>query len=236
MNAEDTAAVIAAAGRGTRMEAGRNKLLFQLDHQTVIEKSLQPFLKHPRIGWIYLVAAPRDFKALNHLVDRYELFLVEGGIRRQDSVHAALKRIAECPEPPDYVLIQDGARPFCSNELLDRVLTGICEKGSAIPVVPLTDTVRRIRSERCEWVDRRELYEVQTPQGFLFGDLWKASHRALREDWEVTDDASLLEKCGKGIHPVRGETGNLKITLPEDLEWARWNCSRKGSEPSIRPN
>ena len=179
--------------------------------------------------WFHWKSTVEFLTKLRERVEKHGLILVEGGARRQDSVHAALSRIGQDSQPPEFVLIQDGARPFCSTELLERVLDGCRGRGSAIPVVPLTDTVRRIRYEACELIDRSELYAVQTPQGFRFRDLWEASLRALKEKWEVTDDASLLEKCGETLYPVQGESSNLKITKPEDLEWARWKCSRKKS-------
>ena len=72
-----------------------------------------------------------------------------------------------------------------------------------------------------ELLDRNELFAVQTPQGFRFEDLWEASLKSREENWDVTDDASMLEKMGKSVHPVPGEMGNLKITTAEDLEYAR---------------
>ena len=74
----------------------------------------------------------------------------------------------------------------------------------------------------CELLDRNELFAVQTPQGFRFEDLWEASLKSREENWDVTDDASMLEKMGKSLHPVPGEMGNLKITTAEDLEYARY--------------
>ena len=73
----------------------------------------------------------------------------------------------------------------------------------------------------CELLDRNELFAVQTPQGFRFEDLWEATLKSREENWDVTDDASMLEKMGKSVQPVPGEMGNLKITTAEDLEYAR---------------
>ena len=139
------------------------------------------------------------------------------------------------------VLIHDGARIFCTRDLIDRILDVCREYGSAIPVIPIHDTVRRIRTKQelsrnwieklekslekddlnCELLDRNELFAVQTPQGFRFEELWEASLKSREENWDVTDDASMLEKMGKSVHPVPGEMGNLKITTAEDLDYAR---------------
>ncbi len=252
--------VIAAAGSGKRMGAGRNKLLLNLQEEkevvenspvrkssktkglTLLEYGLKAFRQFPGIRTVFLVVSSSDRPILEPLEEQEGLVLVDGGKRRQDSVHKALEQINQNDEPPDMVLIHDGARIFCTEELIERVLKGCREKGSAVPVIPLQDTVRKILPREgatngvmeswqrsfseadltCELLDRSELYAVQTPQGFRFEDLWKASLKSQKENWEVTDDASLLEKTGKSIHPVPGEAGNLKITTSEDLAWARW--------------
>ena len=244
--------IVASAGSGKRMGADLNKLLLKLGTKendsiedkglTLLEYGLKAFLDHPKIRTIFLVVSKEDWKHLKPLAEQKGMVLVEGGKRRQDSIHNALLHIDQNEKPPDIILIQDGARIFCSRDLIERVIEGAHDKGSAIPVIPLQDTVRKIKIERgtinfskesicttfkeveikCELLDRNELFAVQTPQGFRFKDVWEASVKSQKENWEVTDDASLLEKFGKAVHPVRGDSGNLKITTTEDLAWARW--------------
>ena len=217
----DTFAVIVAAGQGTRMGEKHNKLLLPLGTRTILEFSLEPFLQHPGIRKIFLTVALQDRHIFEKIVPP-EVVLVEGGKRRQDSVHNALLRVLQERPVPELVLVHDGARPFCSTKLIDRVLDAALKHGAAIPIIPLVDTIRRITQEKTEVVERSELFAVQTPQGFLFEQLLYASMLAVENNWTVTDDASMIENADGKITTVEGDPHNLKITTPEDLERANW--------------
>ena len=143
---------------------------------------------------------------------------VLGGERRQDSVALGL---AALPSGCDAVLVHDGARPFVSPALIQRILQPL-RSGvpAAVPALPLGDTVKQVDGEGmvvCT-LERSSLRAVQTPQGFMLPMLRKAHERATREGWDVTDDASLLERCGMAVQLVPGDEGNRKITTPDDLD------------------
>ena len=143
---------------------------------------------------------------------------VLGGERRQDSVALGL---AALPSDCDAVLVHDGARPFVSPALIQRVL-GSLRPGvpAAVPALPLGDTVKQVDGDGmvvCT-LERSSLRAVQTPQGFMLPMLRKAHEKAAREGWDVTDDASLLERCGLAVQLVPGDEGNRKITMPDDLD------------------
>ena len=161
----DAVAVIVAAGQGVRMGVNCNKLLLPLGTSTIIEYSLEPFLKHTGIQKIFLTVASQDRRVFEKIIPN-EVILVEGGKRRQDSVHNALLRVFQENPVPEIVLVHDGARPFCSAALIDNILTEAHEHGAVIPILPLVDTIRRVTKENTEVIDRTELFAVQTPQGF----------------------------------------------------------------------
>tara|TARA_B100000945_G_scaffold305868_1_gene292759 strand:- start:209 stop:904 length:696 start_codon:yes stop_codon:yes gene_type:complete len=220
MKKEHAVAVIVAAGKGSRIGENCNKLLLPLGTSTIIETSLYPFLKHSRIRKIYLVASLEDYQMIKKLIPE-EVTLVKGGPRRQDSVHNALVEVMKGENTPDAVLIHDGARPFCSLDLIDNVLDATQRHDAAIPVLPINDTVRRINNEKTNIVDRSGLYLVQTPQGFRPELIYTASKKAKEKNTEITDDASLLENISQKVATVDGEVHNIKITTPADLEQAR---------------
>ena len=157
MNRDYAVAIIVAAGNGSRVGENRNKLLLPLGTSTILETSLEPFLKHSRIRKIYLAASLQDHQLIKKLIPE-EVILVKGGKRRQDSVHNALVEVMKEKNIPDAVLIHDGARPFCSSNLIDRILYATLRHDAAIPVLPINDTVRRITDEKTNVVDRRGLY------------------------------------------------------------------------------
>ncbi|MDR2892308.1 MAG: 2-C-methyl-D-erythritol 4-phosphate cytidylyltransferase [Deltaproteobacteria bacterium] len=174
-----------------------------------------------------------------------EYRIVAGGTLRQDSVRKALAalpgqpakhNIADQPNSPaahvaspgcTHVLVHDSARPFVSAALIRRVLDALRQKSSGshgshavIPGLELSDTAKivSVESEVLSTPDRASLRLIQTPQGFERSALQTAHEAALRNGWQVTDDAALLERCQMPVLVVPGEASNRKITTPEDLE------------------
>lgn len=215
------AAILPAAGQGRRMGANKNKLFLTLNDSSVLEETLRKLISHPQICHIYLVYAQEDQEFLNSLRALPDLTLVLGGQRRQDSVAAALAQI-QTDRLVENVIVHDAARPLCSTALISRVIRALEHYQAVIPVIPLKDTIRQINGDQVNLINRQNYVATQTPQGFHLSPYWQATLQSQQEDWEVTDDASLLEKTGIPVHLIPGEETNLKITTPLDLEFARF--------------
>jgi 2-C-methyl-D-erythritol 4-phosphate cytidylyltransferase/2-C-methyl-D-erythritol 2,4-cyclodiphosphate synthase len=140
-----------------------------------------------------------------------------GGMTRQESVRLGLESLEG--NPPENVLIHDGVRPLIDGALIDRVLDALADRPAALPVVPVTDTLKRVRDDRVEaTLDRSGLFRAQTPQGFRYAEILAAHRR--HPDGAVTDDAALAEASGLEVAAVAGDERNIKVTTPSDLERA----------------
>ena len=153
--------------------------------------------------------------------------VVAGGGRRQDSVLAGMRRLPSSFE--GVVLVHDAARPLVRGELIAAVARAAAKHGAALPVVPLADTVKRVRDGVVEeTLARDELAAAQTPQGFRVGLLREAYERVARDRATVTDEAMAVERLGHPVAVVPGEPTNRKLTTPEDLVWAEQLLARVG--------
>ena len=222
-------AIIVAAGEGKRM-LGKEKLFHSLGGYPLLVLTLSAFQSHPDIESIVLVGGERVRKEFGaNWKGRYKLSktiaAVAGGPRRQDSVYNGLQAF---PAPPDLILIHDGDRPFISGSIISAVIHGAAQ-GGALAAVAVKDTVKRVDDEGViiDTPNRSELRLAQTPQGFLYPLILSAHQRALREGWEVTDDAALAERAGLRVRVVEGSYDNIKITTPEDLALAELIYSRR---------
>ena len=143
--------------------------------------------------------------------------VVAGGRRRQDSVRQALSAVASSYE---YVLIHDAARPFVTVDMVNEAVTTAFQVGGAIVAIPMPDTVKRVDGNGLvqETLRRDPLWLIQTPQVFRLSWLIEAHRFAEERDLEVTDDAALIEQLGYPVSVVQGNSTNIKITRPEDLQ------------------
>lgn len=145
--------------------------------------------------------------------------IVAGGARRQDSVRAGLDQA-----PADFdgvVLVHDAARPFVEPALIDAVTAAALEHGAALPVLPVVDTIKRVRDGFVtETVERNELFGAQTPQGFRFRLLTQACADGEAAGLTLTDECMAVERAGHRVRVVAGTSRNRKLTTPADLEWA----------------
>lgn len=212
------AAIIVAAGAGKRF--GEPKQFAYLRGKPVLEWTLETFEAHPEVDAIVLVLP--DDQSLKHYRLRYPKVLdcVAGGEKRQDSVWQGFRLLA-AKEPPEVVLVHDGARPLVRAGLISRIIAVAGVDGAAVPVLPIEDTIKEVREGRvARTVERTFLARAQTPQGFRFEVLKKALEAARRDRFYGTDEAALAERLGLAVTTVEGDPRNIKITMPVDMSIA----------------
>jgi 2-C-methyl-D-erythritol 4-phosphate cytidylyltransferase/2-C-methyl-D-erythritol 2,4-cyclodiphosphate synthase len=218
-----TAALIVAAGRGTRAAGPLPKQYAQLGGTPVLAHSLSLLLGHPDIdlGVVVIAEADRSLYEAAVLGAHAKLASpVLGGATRQRSVLNGLRALA--PLAPSQVLIHDAARPFLTPDIVARVLAGLARSPGAIAAEPLADTLKRAGPDRHieTTIDRAGLWRAQTPQGFRFEAILQAHEAALAAGRDLTDDAAVAEWAGIPVELVEGSEANVKLTTAEDLAMA----------------
>ena len=216
-------AIILGAGTGNRMH-GIDKIMTTICGLPAILHSVNVFLRTGIFGTMTVVANAHNISKLQHLMSSPEYRTVQvilGGIRRQDSVKNALTTI----NAVDYVVIHDGARPCVSSDLIGRAVKATRTSDAAIPVLPVTDTIKIVREFRVvSTVDRSNIFSTQTPQVFKYSNIAKF-HKMFTDD--VTDDSSLVEISGGDVATFAGDPENIKITNPIDIEIAETILQRR---------
>ncbi|HLS69960.1 MAG TPA: bifunctional 2-C-methyl-D-erythritol 4-phosphate cytidylyltransferase/2-C-methyl-D-erythritol 2,4-cyclodiphosphate synthase [Kiloniellales bacterium] len=216
-----TIALIVAAGRGSRFGAGKPKQYSLLGGQPLLRHSVLRLTRHPAVGGVRVVIHPDDRPDYEAAAAGLELLPpVEGGSSRQESVRLGLESLVSLH--PDRVLIHDGARPFPSDQVIDRLLAALEAHAGAAPALPVVDTLKRLAPENgllLRGPDRSDLLRVQTPQAFHFAAIL-AAHRA-RTAGQETDDAAVAEEAGVSVALVPGEEENFKVTTADDLVRAK---------------
>ncbi|MDA5193811.1 bifunctional 2-C-methyl-D-erythritol 4-phosphate cytidylyltransferase/2-C-methyl-D-erythritol 2,4-cyclodiphosphate synthase [Govanella unica] len=210
-----TAALIVAAGRGTRFGGTSPKQYLPLLGAPLLRWTLQAFLDHPAVDHVLTVIHEDDRQLFDAAASGLSLLPpVTGGATRQLSVRAGLEALAR--QGVTQVLIHDAARPLVPAALIDRVLAALKDNPGALPALPVVDSLRRVTDGFVSGsVDRDGLMRAQTPQGFRLGDIL-ATHRAADHE-DFTDDAAILQASGGKVHVVMGHEETLKVTTPEDL-------------------
>jgi 2-C-methyl-D-erythritol 4-phosphate cytidylyltransferase len=218
-------AIIVAGGSGTRMGADLPKQFLRIEGKPIFLYSVDAFLASYEDIRIILVMSASYCAMAKSILEEFHypqtIEIVEGGETRFHSVKNGLDRAAE----DSLIFVHDAVRCLASPVLIRRCGAAAAEKGSAIPVVPVRDSIRR-KDDTTGFsavVSREGLFIVQTPQVFLGSLILKAFE--LPYDTGFTDEASVLEAYGKQVNLVEGEESNTKITYPEDLAFAAWKLS-----------
>jgi 2-C-methyl-D-erythritol 4-phosphate cytidylyltransferase len=216
--------IIPAAGNGSRSGSMIPKQYRPLLGKPMIEHSLDLLAKHPDIDGIMLALAADD--------DRWQsisqwrgkpLRSCVGGMRRSDSVLAAIETLGDVLKNDSWLLVHDAARPCLRFEDLHRLIEAACvHPVGALLAGPIKDTVKRGDADRQVegTLDRSALWRAFTPQVFPALSLKRALQHALQENAEVTDESSAMERLGLSPLLVAGADDNIKVTVPEDFAFA----------------
>jgi 2-C-methyl-D-erythritol 4-phosphate cytidylyltransferase/2-C-methyl-D-erythritol 2,4-cyclodiphosphate synthase len=226
-------AILASAGRGTRLGAAMPKQMLTLGDRTILQRSFAAVDSHDRIDEI-VVALPPDLASSPppYLISaKKPVRIVDGGQRRQDSVARAFAQVSKSAT---VIVIHDAARPFASADLFTRVIDAAARGGAAIAAVQASDTVKEATAAPgvrivAHTLARESIYLAQTPQAFS-RDVLEAAIQLGREAMTTaTDEASLAEQAGHPVRLVDGEATNIKITTEHDLDVSRAMLGMQGT-------
>ncbi len=206
--------VIVAAGSGTRLQLGYNKVFYKLkDGDTVLDKTVACFENHSMCKQIVIVTQEENFELCPKSKET-EIVLCTGGATRSESV---MKGIAYVNEK--VVFVHDGARPLVTSEELDRLVQGMEVHDACLLGVACKDTIKVVHGGIVEkTLKRSELFQAQTPQAFKT-KLLKTCYEKIQDVSQLTDDASCVELMSEThVHLVEGSYNNIKITTAEDID------------------
>lgn len=219
-------AVVLAAGRGSRMRSSLQKQFMMLHGYPVVYYALKSF-QDSVVDDIVLVTGAGEIEyCQQEIVKKYGLDkvsqVISGGKERYESVYQAIAAIQDAA----YVMIHDGARPFITEDMIERSITAVKEHGACTVAVPVKDTIKEVAPNGfgIKTLDRSVLWNVQTPQTFTH-TLIKSAYLKMMEqgDTDVTDDTMIVERyMGHSVKVIMGDYNNLKITTPEDMKMAEY--------------
>ena len=227
MNRKKTCtAIVLSAGQGKRMGMSIQKQYIQIEGKPVVYYALEQFQKSELIDEIILVVGQgQEEFCRDEIVKKYNLnkvkAIVEGGAERYHSVFKGLQYILH----DGYVFIHDGARPFITQDIIEKAYENVCQYKACVVGMPVKDTIKIVDEDQFtkETPNRSYVWQIQTPQVFDI-ELVKEAYSKLMESEnnQITDDAMVVETMlGKKSKLVKGSYENIKITTPEDLDIAR---------------
>lgn len=210
MGQSRTAALIVAAGRGTRAGMAVAKQFAPLAGKPMIAHSYDALAAHPSIDTVLVVIGAGQESALSEAIGAARFVI--GGETRRESVRNGLEALADV----DRVLVHDAARPFPPARVIGALISALDTHGAAVPALPVADTLARADGTLGDVVPRDGLVRIQTPQAFRYETL-RAAHRAWSTDKEATDDAQMVRAIGDAVAIVPGDTMLEKVTHPSDF-------------------
>ena len=208
--------IIVAGGSGTRMNSAIPKQFLLLNGRPLMMYTIEAFYNSKSNPNIIVVLNPNQHQYWIDLCKEYDFriphHLAEGGDTRFQSVKNGLDLISANDA---VVAVHDAVRPLVNREVIDQSFTCAAQNGNAIVAVQSRDSIRRVKGHTSKALLRDEIYLVQTPQTFRLSILKTAYQQPYKPDF--TDDASVVEASGVGIHIINGNYTNIKVTFPEDI-------------------
>jgi 2-C-methyl-D-erythritol 4-phosphate cytidylyltransferase len=230
--------VVPAAGIGKRMQSEIPKQYIKIKGKTILEHTLDCFINHPEVAGCVVALASEDpyWKSLSvHASEGdFPLYSVEGGDERSESVAQALEYLSVVGKLKEdsWVMVHDAARPCLSQQDITRLLSLKSEDGNGgILASPVRDTMKRAKSGQAiisHTESRDDLWHALTPQLFKLGELTTALEYCFENGIDVTDEASAMEAKNYKVSLIEGDSSNIKVTRPADIELATWLLSQKG--------
>ncbi|GGO08505.1 2-C-methyl-D-erythritol 4-phosphate cytidylyltransferase [Saccharibacillus kuerlensis] len=226
-------AIVVAAGRGSRMGTKESKQFLELGGRPLFLRAIEAFGRFDATAEIIVVTGEADVERCRRYIEQAGCLrvktVVAGGTERQHSVYQGLKQ-ASSP----WVMVHDGVRPFIRVEDIESCYGEMLRTGAAVLAVPVKDTIKTVGGDGMivDTPNRSLLWAIQTPQGFRTEELLRAHEQAAGEGFVGTDDSMLIERLGVTVSVARGDYTNIKITTPEDLDYAEFliRSERKETE------
>ncbi|MBH0039123.1 MULTISPECIES: 2-C-methyl-D-erythritol 4-phosphate cytidylyltransferase [unclassified Pseudoalteromonas] len=231
-NKQTIAAIVPAAGVGSRMQHNAPKQYIQLAGKTILEHTLAKLSQLSQLRTIVVALSDSDpyFDELPTLDKR--IVRASGGKERADSVLNSLLFLA--PNPPAWVLVHDAARPLVNISDIERLIDEcIRADEGGILASKVKDTIKRGHTHALQTVPRDDLWQALTPQFFKYDELKNALQGALASGATITDEASAIEWASKPVKLVAGRSDNIKITTPEDLDLAGFLLHKQQNESAL---
>ena len=220
-----TYALITAAGIGRRMSSEINKIFLILDEEPMITKTIRQFQQCASVDSIVIIARDEDKDELKRIVEKNNFDKVKkivlGGEKRQNSVYNGLVSLEDA-KADDIVLIHNGVNPFIDDKTIRECIGAAQKYEAAVVGFPARDTIKQVDEKGfvVKTLERKSLWQVQTPQAIRYGTAVRAFKKAFDEEFIGTDDSILVERLGKKVKMVQCPYENIKITLPNDIEFA----------------
>lgn len=222
-----TAAIVLAAGQGKRMQSAVAKQFLLLNNEPVVCHSLRAF-EESEVETIILVTGADEIQfCKDEIVEKYGFkkvsAIVAGGKERYHSVYEGLCALSGVLDADGIVLIHDGARPMVTQEIIARTIEEAKAHGACVAAMPVKDTIKVADSNgfAAATLDRSTLWQIQTPQTFVYELVYGAYQKLLSDETYqkgITDDAMVVESmCGGSVKLVEGNYENIKVTTPEDM-------------------